>query len=431
MRKTAIVVIIALLAFSAVAYAGLFGDLANLGKPKYTCIRAPEKVMEGVKNLGVEDFRGSAGDALATALIEALTSANRTGPEPAGDAIEAMASGLVEGAASQATGGLSQIVTGTVSAVADLGKAPLYEKGLRINVFESIKKGRESVDAFITGEMETVGPKDSRYKTTTVVITGDGKKTKKNISCTKREAKLTVHMKVMKEDNIHYSKDMATDTVVTKCEGEQRNLPSSDEMFTAMAKQLAPHMANCIAPYYNTIAINLQKDKATKKAVKIASKDRDWDKAVAIWKNVLTADEYNYSALYNLGVANQIFGNYDKAVEYFEKAEAASSHKRNKKAIMIVKARKTEIERLKGYGLISEVHAFADVAPTTMVVSLKGNSKKRYDLMEKPDASSSVVAKLPGGMIVAIVGTEGDWTKIKTKDGKEGYVTKKSLKIKK
>ena len=431
MRKTVVGVVVVLFALSTVAYAGLFGDLANLGKPKYTCIRAPEKVLDGVKILGIEDFEGAAGDALATAQIEALTKSNRTGPALAGDAIEAMASGLLEGAASQATGGLSQIVTGTVSAVADLGKAPMYEKGLKLNVFESIKKGRDGVDALITGEMETVGPKDSRYKTTVVVVSGDGKKTKKNISCTKREAKLTVHMKVMKEANILYTKDMATDSVVTKCEGEKRNLPTSDEMFTSLAKEIAPHMANCIAPYYNTMTINLQKDKATNRAVKIASKDRDWDKAVAIWNNVLKADEYNYAALYNLGVANQIFGNYDKALENFEKAEAASSHKRNKTAIMMVKARKMELEKLKGYSLTSEVHAFADVAPTTMVVSLKGNNKKRYDLREKPDASSAVVAKLPGGMVVSIVGTEGKWTKIKTKDGKEGFVEKKSLKIKK
>jgi tetratricopeptide (TPR) repeat protein len=228
------------------------------------------------------------------------------------------------------------------------------------------------------------------------------------------------------DGSILVSKALSLGTSASACEGDGRAIPSGDAMFQGLGKVIAPQLVNFFAPFFNALPIDLQKDDVTKKACECA-KNKEWDKAVAKWLDVLATDEYNYAALYDLGIANEIFGNYDKAIEYYKKAEVASSHKRNKEAIERVEARKIEVDRLKSYGLAIQPHAFENVSATTVV--LRGSSSDRHPLYEQPDKTSKVITRLPGGMSVTVIGTEGDWCKIRTPDGREGYVLREELKF--
>jgi uncharacterized protein YgiM (DUF1202 family) len=61
-------------------------------------------------------------------------------------------------------------------------------------------------------------------------------------------------------------------------------------------------------------------------------------------------------------------------------------------------------------------------------ISTRGNSKDRYEVRESADATSAVVAKIPGGISFEIVEKATGWYKIKLIGGKMGYIEAKNVK---
>jgi hypothetical protein len=132
-----------------------------------------------------------------------------------------------------------------------------------------------------------------------------------------------------------------------------------------------------------------------------------------------------------MAFANELFGNYDEALKLYEKAEMIGSHKRNQKAMQRVKYRKQEVAQFEAaFGLKVEPHTFAEVSASFVKTVLKGDNSDRYELYEQPDEKSTVITKVPGGLSIQVLDAQGDYVKIKTVDGKEGWVLKKLIKNK-
>ena len=68
---------------------------------------------------------------------------------------------------------------------------------------------------------------------------------------------------------------------------------------------------------------------------------------------------------------------------------------------------------------------------TAIKVAIKGKREQRFNIYSLPDQTSDVVVKVPGGVNVPILKREGDWFLIKLLGGKQGYVHKNMVNIKK
>ena len=60
-------------------------------------------------------------------------------------------------------------------------------------------------------------------------------------------------------------------------------------------------------------------------------------------------------------------------------------------------------------------------------VVVKGGAKKSIQMFSEP-GSGSVVAKLPGKMTLSVLEERGGWLKVRTFDGKEGWVEAEEVK---
>lgn len=439
MRKILVITVVLMFLCAGAASAGLFSALTSLvsGGMKVAEVKPPEVVLQGVKSISIVSAEGKGSDSLANALVGAIRSDARVVQASSGGGLLGAADGLVTAVADSQTGGMASQVGGVVGAVGGaLGKdTKVFEKGLETTPFESVGQNLPQADALIDIVTTGDGPSDSSYTAEKIIISGVGKNaTKKKITvrCTKREAALnaTVTIKSAADGQTLYSGTDKLAVADNVCEGDGRSLASGDSMFTQMGQSMAPRFANKFCPFWCVRKVSLESDKKVKPGNKLAEKEDDWDGAISWWQRVLSADEYNYAAHYNMGVANEIYGNYTEAMKEFEAAEGIQGHKRNQEAIARVENRQAEVARLAAYGMSVEPHEFTAKDVSATKVTTKGNNKDRYPLYTEANESSEEITQVPGGMKIKMLGVEGDFMKIEVLGGKVGYILKKNVKIK-
>jgi hypothetical protein len=412
------------------ASAGFFGDLFGTTK-KAALVRAPRIVLNGVKTVDVGKFEGAGGEVFAGVLVTSITNAGRMGNAPKEAGLEDLADNIASGLVDDLTGGIAGQVGGAVAGMLPKD-VESYEKGLKPDVFK-VTRNTAGADVVITGKMETTGPTDANYEAKQYFVDGRGNKQERTVTCTKRQAKMTARFQITRtsDNSILYSGEESAGVSANHCPDDGKALPSGDAMFQHLAQGLAPQAASHFTPFFALMKIELESDKNVKPGNTAALKEDDWDKAMALWQRVLSADEYNYPAVYNMAFANELFGNYDEALKLYEKAEMIGSHKRNQKAMQRVKYRKQEVAQFEAaFGLKVEPHTFAEVSASFVKTVLKGDNSDRYELYEQPDEKSTVITKVPGGLSIQVLDAQGDYVKIKTVDGKEGWVLKKLIKNK-
>jgi len=268
-------------------------------------------------------------------------------------------------------------------------------------------------------------------------------KVKYTVDCKKRQVKVRVRAKIVNaetgqiigstEANKSYQKD--------HCSDQWGSLPSVDEMINDGLKELLPKIANYFAPYYKLQSFELDKITTKKfkskadKAAKLAE-DLKIDEAYFIYNKIYEQDSYNPKVIYNLGIMNECVGNFREAFEFYEMAQQLKQEKRYKKAVARTEKSAQFAGTLAQLGVMIQKHDFTlsaedKVEIIAKKVEIKGKRDRRFSVFSKPDQTSEVVAKVPGGVRFTVLKKEGNWYLIKLLGGKQGYVHKDKVKVQK
>jgi len=277
------------------------------------------------------------------------------------------------------------------------------------------------VQALIMGNVDYTH-KDSEYKgQRTREKKKDGKKVKEkyNVNCKKREVKVRIRAKIVNAETGQIIGSTEANKSYTRdhCADQWGSLPSVDEMINNGLKELVPNIANYFAPYYKLRSFELDKmstkkfKKTAEKAAKLAE-DLKINEAYFIYNKIYEQDSYNPKVIYNLGIMNEVVGNFQEAFEFYEMAQQLKAEKRYKKAVERTQKSAQFAETLTQMGIIIQKHDFTLSAEDKIEiiakkVEIKGKREQRFAVFSTPDKTSDVVAKVPGGVKFTVLKKEG------------------------
>ena len=166
------------------------------------------------------------------------------------------------------------------------------------------------------------------------------------------------------------------------------------------------------------------------------AEDLDIDGAYLLYKSVYDTDPYNHNLLYNLGILNEVVGNFNDAQELYSSAlQMKSNEKKYKEALERVN-KTVEFENiLAQIGVEIQKHNFefskADQQEAlSQKIQIKGKETDRVIVYVTPEKGGEVTAKIPGGTTFSVIEQSGEFYKIKLLGGKEGYVHKDYVEMK-
>jgi tetratricopeptide (TPR) repeat protein len=125
-----------------------------------------------------------------------------------------------------------------------------------------------------------------------------------------------------------------------------RRLPTDNEMLGRLTRKIAKRIVDDMVPRPVEEKIALAGCDACKDGIKLA-KEGDWSGAMGSWQAVVASDPANHAALYNLGVASEVQGNYGAAADYYLQAMELDGKKMYRKAWQRANERIEEKSRLK------------------------------------------------------------------------------------
>lgn len=205
----------------------------------------------------------------------------------------------------------------------------------------------------------------------------------------------------------------------------------ADQAFDALALMAA----NYISPIFESKDFDFRKVKVKehssqgKKAMDLMDAG-DYEGAFTIYSTIVAADPYCAEALSNAGAIYSIYGNFEKALEFYKQA-AEIDRSEYGKDLEFAQKKQDELAVLATIGIVPPVNALtADShSATAMSVKTRGGKSDRYEVYTFPDMKSSIVSKVPGDTEFENLGLHGEFVLIKLLGGKEGYIQKDIVKM--
>jgi hypothetical protein len=400
----------------------------------------PEQTLSNVKQIAVLDLSGDeeSGRVLTDFMISALLDADR---------------------------GITEIKSGLFGSKRE---GVTHQKGARTNVFTVIERSRISAvlseqQIGMTGIIdETQAASIGKILGVDAVIIGtvtpniDEKSTREELNfynsetkqwykamgtCIRRKVTISARIRIIDANTgqIIGTKEGARVSEDKKCEPQLEKLSSLAAMKDACLRTIGyEDLVNYFSPRFHLTEFDLEDIKIDQykdigKNVKNAAKDGNFDKAYLLYMSILKEDEYNDAAQYNIGVLEEIVGNFEEARAAYELATNLKPEKKFKEAMNRAMRSAAYWQRLSEMGVQLEKHAFevsekAMASATAAKVVLKGGSSDRIELRESANGTSAVVTKVPGGMEMEWLDSQGDWIQVKTIKGQIGFVSKKEVK---
>lgn len=205
----------------------------------------------------------------------------------------------------------------------------------------------------------------------------------------------------------------------------------ADQAFDA----LAILAANYIAPIFESKEFDFRKVKVKehsaqgKKAADLMDSG-DYEGAFTIYSSIVAADPYCAEALSNAGAIYCIYGNFEKALEFYKQA-AEIDRSEYGKDLDFAQKKHEELAVLSSIGIVPPVNELAadSHSATANSVKTRGGKSDRYEVYTFPDPKFSVVTKVPGDTEFENLGINGEFILIKLLGGKEGYIKKDMVKM--
>src|SRR5205823_2633197 len=261
------------------------------------------------------------------------------------------------------------------------------------------------------------------------------------VSCLQREGLMKVHARVVSAESgqVLGSVDRPLPIKVKHCEDEEGGLPTQQSVAEASSHDLAEAIANYLAPHFELREFELEKirnkqfEGLGERAAEFAEALRV-DEAYAIYKSIHDQDAYSPEVLVDLGILNEVVGNWRQAKEFYDQAFQLKKSDDHKRGLDRMTRSLSFRDALAQLGVVIQEHTFAaaseDVARATAnMVEIRGGGEDRIPIRALPDDHSEVVASVPGGVTFQVVREEGNCFLIKLLNGKEGYVQKDKVKL--
>ncbi len=402
-------------------------------KVKCFVIVPPEQVLSGVTRIAVLDFEGErdAGKNFSNYLISKLLQKDR-GIQDIKTGFLGLG-GKVEGKTMQDgtfTNIFEVVERSRLMQVVDEQKLGL--SGL-LNQTQATQLGELlGVQAIVMGNV-TSTHEESNYQENRT-YKRDGKKVTERVNCRKRKVNVTVRARVISSETgqIIGSTEASHALDDKKCDKEIANLKTIAQMTDECLDILGGSIANYIAPHYEYQDYELEKykvdkyDKMAERAAELAE-DMDIDESWVIYKSIYDKDPYSPKLLFNLGVLNEVVGNYEDALEFYQMASQLRQEDNYDKAARRVEKNVKFAESLAQIGVTIQKHEFSASAQEkaqvlAKKVEIKGSREDRVPILLEPRDASEVVTRVPGGVTFTVVKREGNWLKLKLLGGQEGYI---------
>jgi hypothetical protein len=420
-----------LLSISALLVQGLaFG-----GSLKCYVLQPPVQALPGVKTIAILDFSGASGRKLSDHLIASLLESGR--------GIEKIRGGLFS---KDREGVTFQIGARTdIFKIVERSRLDQVLKEQSLGVSGIISETQAAalgkvlgVDAIVIGAVTSNTEDVNSREEVTYYVNKQAQK--RIVECTTRKASVLASMRLINTSSgeILGTKEGSYSTEAKQCAEERGKLASSDELEriclkTVVQGYLVPYMAPTFRMQeFDMCDIDVDEFEALGDKSIDAFEAGDLDLAYTGFAAIVKQDAYNDAALYNLGVLNEIVGNYDDAQSYLEKAIAIRQESDYRKALDRSKRGAVYSGILSRLGVGIQKHVFAtsedalSKAAATKI-RLEGGAGDRIQLRASPEESAPTVAKVPGGIELEVVAEVGVWWKVKTFDGKVGFVNKKDV----
>jgi len=307
----------------------------------------------------------------------------------------------------------------------------LNEKNLNSNGIISDNQAAEvgkimGIDALITGTVKyDYKSKQKQY------TSSDGRinSSTENVCATE----ITVKVISVANGQIMATESFTSTYKDNKSGSEENNVMKFDQLAPLTLKDIATRVASYLAPSYmyykaefGKIKNNEFKEKV--KNIKYYLEKVDLKSAYAIYKSIYDADNYNAIAAANLGELYLITGDYVEAANWYAIASQIDSKEYGKK-YENMKISAGAIAKFKEMGIVLEKYDFAFSADALAdKTHTKGAKSDRFEVYEKSDNGSAILAKVPGDTEFAVIEKSGGYTKIKLLGGKEGYINNENIK---
>lgn len=212
---------------------------------------------------------------------------------------------------------------------------------------------------------------------------------------------------------------------------------SVDQLADRALNQLAKNFVDYFSPGFTYIKYEMEKVKL--KEFKTKGKEAmdflkmgDIDRAFPIVYAMFEADSYNPKTAYNLGVLYEMVGAYEDAFEYYGMAyELDYSNKKFQAATERAEKGIGLALYLEDIGRPVQPYSFTggDMAGALAErITVKGSSSDRVNIYELPNKSSTVVAKVPGGLDFKVIKEYSKFYEIQLRGNKVGFLNKSDAK---
>ncbi|MDY8134854.1 CsgG/HfaB family protein [Aquimarina sp. 2201CG5-10] len=316
-----------------------------------------------------------------------------------------------------------------------------FDSGM-ISDTQAIELGSKlGVDAIIIGNV-SYSSKDERSEDSYV-----DKKTKKLIRTytLRRTCSAEARMKILSvktgevlgQTNSRGSSFDKTHSTNTR--PDLNSVMSPNKIAEFACENMSYSLANYFAPYYYTHTFTFKnvKHKKLKERVKDARrflKLKEIDKAYQMYAAIYQVDPYNPQLIYNMGVLNEIAGNYIKARELY--LEVVNMDPENKAYVNGLKRAEGNMDLahiLSEMGIVIIPHKLLEASDIEKIlverIKIKGSRSKRKIAYETSSENSKEVGEFPGGLELDLIEKieGGKWILAALPDGKKVYFRRKDV----
>lgn len=376
-------------------------------------LKPPLDVLPGVRRLVVMDFAGTGGERVSQYLVGSLTDSRR----------------------------------GMSSSADDI----TYLSGARTNMFSVIDKNElarvlnehfasgddtaavlsnvTGIDAIVSGSItaESLDQSDQRQQVSWVDSAQNNL-----VDCVTRRVSLTIRMQVTsaRTREILATVEGTTATGDDKCGADRATLESVEDLADQCEKEIvARDLIDHLAPRFVEREFTLREVRNNENReveergneACDAAEGGQLDRAFRLFSQILLSDHFNDAVYYDIGVLNEVVGNFTEADSCYRIASGLREDEDYAKALENCRITGQDIITLDSLGIPIRNHIFSESNPATRV-HLKGDKDERIPIRASASDTSAIIARVPGGSQVDLIGTEGNWIKVKMFDGEMGYV---------
>jgi hypothetical protein len=221
--------------------------------------------------------------------------------------------------------------------------------------------------------------------------------------------------------------------------GAQGGLPSDDHLIRECLQEISKELVSHFAPTFQYQALEIEKPlgkdyKEEFKEAKELAKSDDLSGAFITLKEVYDADPYDAAMAHNMGIIFEAVGNFDEAIEYHKAAYEIDPTKNHTASLERAMDSKEALDELGKLGMDVSPYKFDKGAKERLAiekVTTKGKKTDRIVVYVDANKGADIAAKVPGDTEFVKLGEEGSFFKIKLIGGKEGFISKTELDLKK